>query len=51
MQEVGMQGMDVDEVDEAMHMDASTLAVNSPNTVDANVSNHSMWLNTFFDSI
>jgi hypothetical protein len=46
-QEVGVQGMDVDRVDKSTHMDAPTLAVDastlpvdSPTTVDANVSNH-----------
>ena len=46
-----MQGMDVDEMDEATHMDASPLAVDSPNIVDANVSNHLVCLCSFFESI
>jgi hypothetical protein len=50
-QEVGVQGMDVDQVDEATHMDASTLAVDAVDTADANVSSHSPCLSTFFDSV
>ena len=57
-QEVGMQGMDADNMDKSTHMtaptfavDAPTLLVDSSTTIDANFNNHSSCLSTFFDSI
>ena len=51
MQEVGVQGMDVNHVDEATDMDALALAMDISDNGGANVSNQSPCLSTFFDSI